>query len=198
MTTSDPQATPTPVDPAGEVTLRQRLTSFNPWWLAIAATLLLALWGWREFGIRVARENAKSQEAEINRLEVENDRLVRQLEKVTTELGALASAHVDTVTLAGQPASPNATGKVFLDMKERRAVAFFYNFPASPAGQQYRFWVMSPTGRMDGGSFVVPRSGRASIAVEGMPADAQSFIVTLGDGEEQYVSGTIAAPAPGS
>jgi len=57
---------------------------------------------------------------------------------------------------------------------------------------------MSPAGRMDGGSFVVPRSGRASLAVEGMPADAQSFTVTLGDGEEQYVSGTIAAPSPGS
>ena len=192
MTTTDPEATPTPVDPAGEATLRQRLTGFNPWWLAIAATLLLALWGWREVGIRVARENAKSQEAEINRLEIENERLVRQLEKVTTELGTLASAHVDTVTLAGQPVAPAATGKVFLDRKERRAVAFFYNFPASPAGRQYRLWVISPTGRMDGGAFIVPRSGRASLAVEGMPPDAQSLSVTLADGEVQYVSGSIA------
>ena len=28
----------------------------RPWWLATAATLFLALWGWREVGIRVARD----------------------------------------------------------------------------------------------------------------------------------------------
>ncbi len=190
--TTDPQATPTPADPPGEATLRQRVSGFNPWWLAIAATLLLALWGWREFGIRVARENEKSQEAEINRLETENDRLVRQLEKATTELGALASAHVEIVTLAGQPAAPAASGKVFVDLKERRAVAFFYNLPVSPPGEQYRLWIVSPEAQTDGGAFVVPRSGRASLSVEGMPEDAQSFQVTLGEGEEPYVTGTIA------
>ena len=34
---------------------RNRATS--TWWLATAATLFLALWGWREVGIRVAREH---------------------------------------------------------------------------------------------------------------------------------------------
>src|SRR5438067_2242613 len=43
----------------GETTLveARRRFGMRPWWLATAATLFLALWGWRELAIRAAREH---------------------------------------------------------------------------------------------------------------------------------------------
>src|SRR5204862_1950005 len=38
---------------------------FGRWGLAAAAALFLALWGWREIGIRVMREHVSSQQADI-------------------------------------------------------------------------------------------------------------------------------------
>ena len=54
----------------------------SPWWLATAATLFLALWGWREFGIRVARERLETQEAEVRRLTEENARLAERSDQL--------------------------------------------------------------------------------------------------------------------
>ena len=57
----------------------------RPWWLATAATLFLALWGWREAGIRVAREHIATQQAEIRSLSEEKDRHTLPL-LLTTQL----------------------------------------------------------------------------------------------------------------
>src|SRR2546423_284924 len=83
----------------------------RPWWLATAATLFLALWGWREVGIRLAREHIIAQQAEIRGLAAERDRLAAQNEK----LASLAAPETRTIALAGQEMSPAASARVFLD-----------------------------------------------------------------------------------
>ena len=65
----------------------------RPWAPLIVALLFLALWMWREFGIRVMREHLTSQEAEINRLQRDNDRLTHELERLRA-----ASAPAPTTT----------------------------------------------------------------------------------------------------
>lgn len=160
-------------DLPGELTLRQRL--FVPWWLAVAAMLFLALWLWREVGIRVGRENAQSQQAEINRLVHENELLTLQVERMSGELSSLASAHVKTLALSGTSA---ATGKIFLDSKEKRALAFFYNLPPHA---QYHVWMTPPKGAaVDAGAFSVGKSGRASLEIQNA-LDGATYVVTRGD-----------------
>src|SRR6185295_19374063 len=85
-------------------TARPRNRMTPTWWLATAATLFLALWGWREVGIRVARERIVAQQAEIRGLTEERDRLATQNEK----LASLAAPDTRTIALAGQEMSPAA------------------------------------------------------------------------------------------
>jgi hypothetical protein len=143
----------------------QRARIFEPWWLAVAATIFLALWLWREAGIRVRREDAISQQAEINRLTHENELLAAQLDRLA-------------ITLAGQELAPKASAKLFLDNKERRAIAYFADLPRAA---NYRLWMTGPDGvAVDAGTFAIPRSGRASLVVENVPEGAR-FVVTRGD-----------------
>ena len=105
------------------------------WWMA-AAALFLALWGWRELSIRVAREKVNTSEAEIRNLAGENQLLSARNEKLSAEMAALASRDTRTIALTGQQVSPSASAKVFLEPQQRRAVVFFYNLPANPPRQE--------------------------------------------------------------
>src|SRR5258706_12773695 len=91
------------------------------WWM-VAATLFLALWGWRELSVRVIREKATTGEAEMRRLAGENLLLTARNEKLSAEMAALASEDTRTIALTGQQVSPSASAKVFLEPKQRRAV----------------------------------------------------------------------------
>src|SRR5205823_1999679 len=74
-------AAPSPGETPGE---RGRDARTPLWWLATAATLFLALWGWREMGIRVAREHIVAQQAEIRGLTEVRNRLAAQNEKLAS------------------------------------------------------------------------------------------------------------------
>jgi hypothetical protein len=174
----------TPSDPADELPpdALRRSRFLDPSVLGMAALLFLALWLWRETMVRVAREHAQSQEAEINRLRTENELLTQQLNKTAGELSTLASAHVRTISLSGQASAPGASAKVFLDPKEGRANAFFYNLPRTNRGASYHLWFTGPdNSAVDGGAFTVGRSGRASLAVTNVPGDVHEIFVTAGE-----------------
>ncbi len=154
----------------------------RPWGLLIAGLLFLALWVWREVGIRVARERAVSQQADINRLTQENEILSKELEQVSTELAALSSGSVRTVELKAQAAAPAASAKVLLDSDHHRAIVFFYNLPPNPSDKSYQFWVSDARGEVpvSGGIFDVTRRGGASLVVEKLPSPRPTaFSVTL-------------------
>ncbi|HUP61107.1 MAG TPA: anti-sigma factor [Thermoanaerobaculia bacterium] len=156
---------------------------FNPWWLAVAATLFLALWGWREFGIRVARERDVSQRAEIERLEHENALLNQRSEKLSAEMAALAAADTRTISLSGQEVAPSASAKVFLEPSRRRAIVFFTNLPANPNDKSYQLWIIraDQPKPMSAGVFDVTQSGNASIVIENLPVatEIKALAVTL-------------------
>ena len=141
--------------------------SATPWWLATAATLFLALWGWREIGIRVARERIVAQQAEIGTLAAERDRLAAQNEK----LASLAAPETRTIALAGQEMSPSASARVFLDPTRRRALVFFYNLPANPADRSYQLWIIrgDQPNPQSAGVFDVSAAGGATLSIDNLP-----------------------------
>ncbi|MEK6375769.1 MAG: anti-sigma factor [Acidobacteriota bacterium] len=152
---------------------------FNPWWLAIAATLFLALWGWREIGIRVARERIATQQAEIRGLSEEKNRLAAQNEK----LASIASAETRTIALAGQEMSPSASARVFLDPTRRRAIVFFYNMPSNPTDKSYQLWIIrgDQPKPQSAGVFDVTASGSATISIDNLPVmtEIRALAVTM-------------------
>ena len=188
-----------PVDPPGDVrervlvgrevsgsrgavpfeTARPRNLATSPWWLATAATLFLALWGWREMGIRVAREHIVAQQAEIRRLSEERALLAAQNEK----LASLASPDTRTIALAGQEMSPAASARVFLDPTRRRAIVFFHNLPANPADKSYQLWIIrgDRPNPQSAGTFDVAQGGNATLSIDNLPVltEIKALAVTM-------------------
>lgn len=161
----------------------ERKRFISPWWLATAATLFLALWGWREFGIRVARENLRSQQAQIDELKSEKALLAEQKQKLSTEMSALASADTRTIALSGQQISPSASARVFLEPGKRRAIVFFQSLPSNPKDKSYQLWIIraDQPRPQSAGVFDVSDNGNASIVIENLPlsTEMKALAVTL-------------------
>jgi len=166
-------------DASNVVDARSRFGA-GAWWLATAATLFLALWGWRELAMRVEREKYNTQQAENRRLAEENVRLAQRNDKLSAEMAALASAGTRTISLSGQQASPSASARVFLEPEKRRAVVFFYNLPANAKDKSYQLWIITSKPQ-SAGVFDVTGNGNASITIENLPVatEIKALAVTL-------------------
>ncbi|HEY4642974.1 MAG TPA: anti-sigma factor [Thermoanaerobaculia bacterium] len=168
---------------ADEDAEEERARFSNRWWLAIAATLFLALWGWREFGIRVARENVRSQQAQIERLKSENALLHEQKEKLSVEMSSLAAPETREIALAGQQISPTASARVFLEPGRRRAIVFFQSLPSNPKDKSYQLWIIraDQPRPQSAGVFDVSDAGNAQIVIENLPlaTEMKALAVTL-------------------
>lgn len=155
---------------------------FN-WWLATAATLFLALWGWRELSIRAAKVRIHDQDATIRQLTDQNGLLAQQREKLATEMSALANADTRSITLTGQAASPSASARVFVEPRARRALVFFYNLPANGDDKSYQLWIIraDQAKPQSAGVFSAAKDGRATVTVDNLPTDVaiKAFAVTL-------------------
>ncbi|MEO8035065.1 MAG: anti-sigma factor [Acidobacteriota bacterium] len=156
----------------------------NPWWLATAATLFLALWGWRELSVRAAKEHIQSQQAEIEQLNEANAQLLQQKEKLLAEMSALASADTQTLALTGQQISPAASAKVFLVPAKRRAIVFFANLPRNAKEKSYQLWIIrasDPSKPQSAGVFDANAAGNASLVIDNLPVatEIKGLAVTL-------------------
>lgn len=159
-----------------------RRMRIRPWWLATAATLFLALWGWREIGVRVLHERAQSQSAEIARLSQENALLKSQRDKLASDVAAVSSPQTRVFSLAGQRAAPAATAKVFLAPEQRRAIVFFYNLPANAADRNYQLWIIrADQAKPQSAGVFDATNGNATVTVENLPVATQlkALAVTL-------------------
>ncbi|HET7433654.1 MAG TPA: anti-sigma factor [Thermoanaerobaculia bacterium] len=171
------------VDEDDEEETRERGPRINPWWLATAATLFLALWGWREIGIRVTRTDNASKQAEIARLEEENRLLAQKNEKLSSEMTSLSAAGTRTIALVGKEVAPSASARVFLEPERRRAIVFFHNLPPNAGDKSYQLWIIraDQPAPMSAGVFDVTESGSASLTVENLPVETEmkALAVTL-------------------
>jgi anti-sigma-K factor RskA len=155
---------------------------FNRWWLATAATVFLAMWGWREIGIRVAREHVVNQQAELKTLTEQNVLLQQQKEKLASEMQALGSAGTKTIALTGQTAAPAASARVFLVPERRRAIVFFSSLPENPKDKSYQLWIIRADQPKPQSAGVFDAThGSATITIENLPVETEikALAVTL-------------------
>lgn len=165
----------------GETTLVEtRRYRFRPWWLAAAALVFLALWGWRELDIRRMRELEESDLAEVRQLTTENQQLNQRLEHM---LAAVASPQTRTIALAGQRKTTRASGKVFVDPTDGRAIVVVSDLPPNGVSKNYQLWITrsdmpNPQSAV---VFDVPQSGAATLTIDNVPPTAaiKSVGVTL-------------------
>ena len=131
-------------------------------WLIIAAIVFLALWGWRELGMRASRERLVSRDAEVQQLQQENEQLRVQLARVTRELTIGNMYNV--------AAPPNVSARVLLDPQQRAFVVVL-----APRGS-YDFAVNGQkVARID-----VPKAGQKTVMLDHLPpqSEIKSFTLT--------------------
>jgi anti-sigma-K factor RskA len=155
---------------------------FSRWGLATAATLFLALWGWREIGIRAMREHVQSQQADIQQLADEKKVLELQRDKLSAAVASLAAANTQTISLTGAKMSPSAAAKVFMDSDKHRAVVVFANLPDCPNDKSYQLWILrgDQPKPQSAGVFDVEK-GNATITIENLPVmtEIKGLAVTM-------------------
>ena len=147
-------------------------------WLAAAAILFLALWGWRELAIRAAQERTASRDAEIRRLTVENTRLADQVARLNFEITVfgMQGTKAFTVTAPG-----NGAARVFVN-RQGQGVAIIDNLPENAAEKSYELWVVrsDQPKQQSVTVFDMPAAGAKTIQLEHLPALSliKSFSVT--------------------
>ena len=152
------------------------------WWFATAAMLLLALWGWRELGIRSAKEALRNQTSELRQLEEQNQLLSEHNARLSAQLAAVATPGTRTIALASATGAPSASAKAFVDPAKRRAVIFFYDLPPNAGDKSYQLWIIRADRPkpQSAGTFDVA-NGRASVMLENLPVgtEIKGLAVTL-------------------
>ena len=147
-------------------------------WLAAAAILFAALWGWRELAIRAARERIASRDAEIRRLTNENTRLSDQLARLNFEANVLTMQGTKAFAVT---APGNGAARVFVN-RQGQGLAIIDNLPENAAEKSFELWVV----RSDQPKpqsvtvFDMPAAGGKTIQLEHLPALSliKSFSVT--------------------
>ena len=144
------------------------------WWLATAASLVLAA-GLTVYTVQL-RQRIAGLETELRDTRLRADAAQLQMaDAQRTAAGAqsavaiLTAADVARVDLAGQQPSPNASARAFWS-RSRGMVFNASNLPPVPAGQTYQLWVVTAKGPISAGLLAPDPQGSVS-AVFSTPAD---------------------------
>ncbi|MGH9222198.1 MAG: anti-sigma factor [Vicinamibacterales bacterium] len=153
-----------------------------PWWIAAAASLVAILAGtqwWNaadraaELAAELASIRERLQVAESQRASAE-----RAVTDASSRLAVVAAADAVAVRLAGQPPSPNATGRVIWS-PTRGLVFSAANLPPLPQGRVYQLWAVAAPAPV-GVALVTPDGGQADV-ITTVPAGVMptAFAVTI-------------------
>jgi len=160
-----------------------------PRWLALAATLLLAvaLWGIYQQArlsgeagrLRAERDGLARQvaglERRLDQTQADNRRLAKTLSLITAP-----GAHA--IQLAGLGPAQGAVGHAFINPKTGEAVIYAFDLPAPAAGTTYELWWIA-AGRppVPAGTFGVDEHGAARVEVDRVAdaAEPKTWAVTI-------------------
>jgi anti-sigma-K factor RskA len=159
-----------------------------PRWLALAATVLLAVavWGvWRQASLsgeagrlRSERDDLARQVATLDRrldeTQADNRRLAQTLSLITAP-GARA------VQLAGLGPTPGAVGHAFVNPQAKKAVFYAFDLPAAAPGKTYELWWIAAGRPVPAGTFTVDGHGAARVEVDNVDPSGpiQAWAVTV-------------------
>ncbi len=127
-----------------------RWISWGGWAVALAAAGLLVVVGW---------DLSKTRQ-ELERLTNRVGVLQDQLTEREATLRFLSDPRVRYVSLAGLPASPDASGWLLWNPDTRQGLFLTRGLPPAPAGRAYELWAIAGSEPVPAGVFGVDRGGR--------------------------------------
>jgi anti-sigma-K factor RskA len=135
------------------------------WWgVALAAAVAVAAVG---CSLSTTRE-------ELARLRGRVATLQGEVAERGATLRLLSDPEARSVTLAGLPASPRATGWLLWNPSTRQGLLLARGLPAAPAGRAYALWALAGAEPVPAGVFTVDAMGRAAHRLPPLP-EAKAF-----------------------
>jgi anti-sigma-K factor RskA len=178
-----PPARPAVVRPAPPARPAAPARSGLGWPLAWAATVAAAaavvFYLWTTVG-DLRREMAV-REAQLAALRVRLAALAGETARQQEQLALLRAPETHVVALAGQPASPEAHGRMWWNGQSRRGLFVTSGLPPAPADKTYQLWVISEGKPISAGVFAVDAAGTGVLPVGPIAGAvrADAFAVTL-------------------
>jgi anti-sigma-K factor RskA len=159
--------------------LRPRSSSAGPaWFLAAAASVLLAFIGLDDARLRREREQLSNRATQLASRLTEAE---RDLARQDLRVKVLESEDVQIMFLKGQGPQPDARAKVFWSERAKRGILLAGNLQALPTDKQYELWVFDKGKPVAAGVFDVDAEGRVLFESPDLSAiaSAQNFAVTV-------------------
>lgn len=154
--------------------------SVSRWWL-VAAALLLAGVVLSQYALWQTRRDLQDRSNRVADLTREKIAAEQEQAELQRKLQLLTNSRA--IELSGQEVAPAASARVFVDEKQRTALVFFQNLPATPAGKSYQLWVIraDQPAPQSAGVFEVGPEGRATLGVENLPLNTEirAFALTV-------------------
>jgi anti-sigma-K factor RskA len=143
-----------------------------PVWLPTAvAALLVLLFGWLVYGLRLQVTNLETEVQQLRGVAGEHERL----------LALLALPDVKIVTLAGTEHAPRAGARLLWDAKREEWTVISHDLPSLPPGKTYQLWFLTSEGAIPSGTFQPDPHSRGIIQTKLPPgrADIAGAAVSL-------------------
>jgi anti-sigma-K factor RskA len=139
-------------------------------WLAAAAMLIAVLsLGWYAMALRSRVEevaaSVRAMSNRVGRIESEVSSSIRTIDVAQVRMAVLTAPDVRQVTLAGQPAAPQAAGRAFWS-RSRGLVFAAASLPPLPQGRTYQLWYLTAAAPISAGLVVPDAAGRAAAVFE--------------------------------
>ncbi len=146
------------------------------------------LWPLLGFGFGIAASalavysgfQANKFEKEIQKITAEINALQQQLTSARMRLASLLSPLSEVMMLSGQPAAPEARGKVIFSARGQ-GVFTALGLPPAPQGKSYQLWAVAAEQPVSVDLFSVDSNGMTEVKMIGLPPVEQisAFSVTL-------------------
>ncbi len=148
------------------------------WFVAAAASLVLAFLGLDDLRLRGQRQELRSRATELSAKLSSAEREIAQRD---LRVKVLESEDVRILSLAGKDPQPDARARVFWSEKAKRGILLAGNLAALPADKQYELWVFDQGKPVAAGVFDADAKGRAFHESPNLAAiaAAQNFAVTV-------------------
>jgi anti-sigma-K factor RskA len=148
------------------------------WFLAAAASLILAFLGLDDLRLRGQRQELRGRATELS---AKLSSAEREIARRDLRVRVLESEDVRILSLAGKDPQPDARARVFWSEKAKRGILLAGNLAALPADKQYELWVFDQGKPVAAGVFDADTQGRAFHESPDLAAiaAAQNFAVTV-------------------
>jgi len=171
------------VDRIEEATYRALQKSRRRWMgasaaLAFALVVVVFLFS-RESAI--LKKNLKALESQLQFNEQVVIQLQMELEHRQQMINVFQSDAVKLVDLKGTGPTPQASGNVYWDPENDKAVFCAFDLPPAPADKDYQLWMIRGSEPIDAGVFSIDAQGKGLSFFKTIPEDRElsAFAVTL-------------------